>query len=268
MTDTSEGTAVPHSPSPAPLRAIATTRNAKISKTVARLVVKDIAERGLEPGSPLATETLMAAQYQVGRSTIREAMRILEAQGLVTMRQGTGGGPLVGNPDGGDFGETMTMFLQVKHIRFAEILEATAELDGLTAGMLARKVAAGTVTDLSPLVHACEAELVTTPSDRHFTDASVDFHNVLRSLGGNYVLDLTNSAVAHIFTERTLAVHFHHWSPDQRAMLTEQHQAICRAIQDGDAPLARDLACGHLMEISAIVTEAYPGLVDEMIEWR
>ena len=104
-----------HRPMP---RAVTAARNEKVSLAVARLIAKDIADRGLQPGSVLPAEHLMVKQYGVGRTSVREALRLLETQGLVIMRQGTGGGPVVGAPDGSYFGPTLTMYLQIHQVRF------------------------------------------------------------------------------------------------------------------------------------------------------
>src|SRR6202022_4069547 len=185
-------------------RAATAARNEKGSLVVPRLIVKDIADRGLQPGSVLPAEHLMVKQYGVGRTSVREALRLLETQGLVIMRQGTGGGPVVGAPDGSYFGPTLTMYLQIHQVRFKQIIEAMAELDGLMAAMLAHKVKSGEMIDVDELVVAGESELVSLAADdEHLaTAAGIGFHDILRRLAGNYILDLTGAAVAHIFNER------------------------------------------------------------------
>jgi DNA-binding FadR family transcriptional regulator len=216
-------------------RAVNAARSEKVSLAVARLIVKDIAERGLEAGSLLAPEQVMAQQYGVGRTSVREALRLLETQGLVVIRQGLGGGPVVGAPDGRDFGETLTMYLQIRNIRFLEVAEAMAEMDGLAAGLLAQKVKSGAVTDLDELTAASESQLPGLASDAAVIETAVSFHDIMRRLAGNYVLDLMSEAIAHIFTERSLGAHNYHWSQE---------------------------------ELGQLVLKLYPALLDEVVDWR
>ena len=55
----------------------------KRAEVIAQRIVKDIRARGLRPGEPLATEADMCASHMVGRSTLREGLRILELLGVV-----------------------------------------------------------------------------------------------------------------------------------------------------------------------------------------
>ena len=68
-------------------------RSTKISQRLARMIAREIAEAQTPPGSTLPSEELMAKQYAVGRASVREALRLLEAQGAVVVRPGKGGGP-------------------------------------------------------------------------------------------------------------------------------------------------------------------------------
>src|SRR5581483_7525231 len=71
-------------------------RNAKTSEVVALDIVRDIVARNLKPGDKLPLESELLRQYRVSRSSLREALRLLEVQGLITIRPGPGGGTVVG----------------------------------------------------------------------------------------------------------------------------------------------------------------------------
>jgi DNA-binding FadR family transcriptional regulator len=252
---------------PAAPREITAARYEKVSRVLARLIVKDIAERGLQPGSPLPPEQVMAQQYGVGRASVREALRLLESQGLVIIRQGSGGGPVVGAPEGRDFGETLTMYLQIQRIRFKQIIEAMAQMDGLLAGMLAEKVKSGEISDVDELVKVSEQELSGIRTQAAYVDRAVTFHDTMRGLGGNYIIDLTTSAVAHIFNDRTLGVH-NHWGVGERDIISKQHRAIARAIQQGNSTRARKLATSHIEDVGKLIVELYPAVLEEIVDWR
>jgi DNA-binding FadR family transcriptional regulator len=89
----------------------------------------------------------------------------------------------------------------------------------------------------------------------------------MRSLGGNYIIDLTTAAVAHIFNDRTLWVH-NQWGPEEREIISKQHKAIARAIRQGNATRARKLATSHIQEMGRMVAELYPAVLEEIIDWR
>ena len=84
----------------------------KRSEVIAQRIVKDIRTRGLRPGDPLATETDMCASHSVGRSTLREGLRILELLGVIEIRPGRGGGPVVAAPNSRHLASTMALLMQ------------------------------------------------------------------------------------------------------------------------------------------------------------
>src|SRR5699024_9522175 len=114
-------------------------RGEKVSSTIAREIVREIAHDHLAPGARLESESVMLERYQVARASLREALRILEVHGLVRMKPGPGGGPVVSEVDSRDFGRMATLFFQVLDIRFAELVEARLILEPLVARLAAER---------------------------------------------------------------------------------------------------------------------------------
>ncbi|MFP5306271.1 MAG: FadR/GntR family transcriptional regulator, partial [Gammaproteobacteria bacterium] len=71
-------------------------RNMKTSEVVALQIVRDIVARQLKPGDKLPLEAELLKNYRVSRSSLREALRLLEVQDLISIRPGPGGGTVVG----------------------------------------------------------------------------------------------------------------------------------------------------------------------------
>ncbi|MDT5076093.1 MAG: GntR family transcriptional regulator, transcriptional repressor for pyruvate dehydrogenase complex, partial [Mycobacterium sp.] len=67
----------------------------KISETLARDILHDILDRGLTAGARLPSEAELVASYGVGKSSLREALRLLEVNGVITIKTGPTGGPIV-----------------------------------------------------------------------------------------------------------------------------------------------------------------------------
>ncbi|MGW4481693.1 FadR/GntR family transcriptional regulator [Rhodococcus triatomae] len=247
-------------------RAIAATRGEKVSRTVARLVARSIADDGLSPGASLPSEQEMAKNFGVGRASVREGLRLLEAQGLVTVRQGLGGGPSVAEPTGAAFGDTMSMYLQANDIRFAEVVEAVIEMEGLTAALAAGKVAGG---DVDPdLLRSLELEDHDNASNREFIEQSLGFHDTLRQLAGNYPIALMASALAHLYSDRALGFHASEWSEMERGAFDDQHAVIARAVLAGDVDGARSLAVAHMRESVTMVLGENPTINQDRVDWK
>src|SRR5262245_29141890 len=114
-------------------------RSEKVSAIIAREIVRDIARQKLAPGTTLESESAMLRRYQVARASLREALRILETHGLIRIKPGPGGGPVVSNVSSADFGRMATLFFQVRDIRFGELVEARLILEPMMARLAAAR---------------------------------------------------------------------------------------------------------------------------------
>ena len=61
-----------------------------LSQKVADRIIKYILDENLQPGDKLPNETIMCQRLNVGRSSLREAMRALTSRNVITIRQGSG----------------------------------------------------------------------------------------------------------------------------------------------------------------------------------
>ncbi|HJQ65972.1 MAG TPA: GntR family transcriptional regulator, partial [Gemmatimonadales bacterium] len=99
-------------------------RTDKLSERVARDILGDIVARRLEPGTTLAAEASMLERYGVGRSSLREALRILETHGLIKIKPGPGGGPVVAAVNSKDFGRMASLYFHAIGANFLDLLRA------------------------------------------------------------------------------------------------------------------------------------------------
>ena len=108
-------------------------RTEKIAETVARQILRDIQQQGLPSGAMLPSESAMLERFDIGRGSLREALRILEVNGLVTIKTGPGGGPIVAAHDPQNFGQMLTLHLQSIGATYRELLDARIEYEALLA---------------------------------------------------------------------------------------------------------------------------------------
>ncbi|NYE47724.1 DNA-binding FadR family transcriptional regulator [Spinactinospora alkalitolerans] len=235
-------------------------RSEKVSEIIAREIVRDIAKRGLAPNSTLESESAMLERYQVARGSLREALRILEVHGLIRMKPGPGGGPVVSEVDSRDFGRMATLFFQVLGIRFAELVEARLILEPLVARLAAERRDPEDNDDLRAIVQqGFDAE--GTAEWLRATDA---FHAKVLAMSGNGLLTLVARAMKDVFTERASSVYVAHEGDHVR----RAHADIADAIIAGDAEAAERLMREHMDEYVKRVAEREPYLMDEVVDWR
>lgn len=251
-------------------RWIRRARGEKVSRALAREIVRHIADQGLEAGAKLAPERVMAQEHGVGRTTVREALRLLELAGLIVVRPGIGGGPVVAAPTADDFGEVLTMHLQVAGSRVRELHDALIVLEGAAAWTAAERVASNAVddADLAALWASTTGSFDDeSVLDEKFIDEASRFHHEVQRLADNHVLRLFNESTGALFSHRAVrsGTHFHQ---QHRSDVARDHRRIAAAIAAGKARRAHDLMAAHMAAEAAYLVERNPGAQDDIIDWR
>lgn len=233
----------------------------KTSEIVAMKIVKDIVDRGLVEGDRLPLEADMVRQYRVSRASLREALRLLEVQGLIALRPGRGGGPTVGAADPAHLARTATLFFHLDGTSYEELFLAHLELECEVTAKAATHPDRALVEELlSPFV----AEVA--PGDDALQRAHLrEFHQRVIDACGNRVLHLVTNTLSHIVRTHVLAsmepVHM------QAAVIAE-HRQLARAIIAGNESRARSLTERHFRAQLDYYREQWSTRLARPIEWR
>jgi GntR family transcriptional repressor for pyruvate dehydrogenase complex len=234
-------------------------RGAKVAEALAQEIVHEIVSRKLPPGTLLSSEAQMLEDYGVGRGSLREALRILEVHGLITMKPGRNGGPMVIEVGTRDYGRMSTLFFHLGGMTFQQLMEARLVLEPMMARLAADRHAQELVGQLAD-PHSVRAE-----DDATYFAATNDFHKTVASMSGNPVLNLMSMSLEDIFRDQVSGI----LSPtDQREHVLEVHAAIADAISAGRVDEAESLMRDHMQEYADWVRQRHPHLLDAVIDWR
>ncbi|GAA2411310.1 FCD domain-containing protein [Actinomadura vinacea] len=238
-------------------------RPEKVSEALARDIVHDMVNRGLEPGAMLPSELEMVEHYDVGRASVREALRILEVQGLVVIRPGRGGGPMVAEAGAKSFARTASLHFQVARATFRELIEARLALEPMMAGLAAARRDPDTVAALTHAVELTKEAMVSEDSDTYIRGATA-FHDTVAGVSGNRILDLVGKSLKIIYTDRVVR---YVYPPSHRHMVADSHEEIAEAIVKGRAKIAEELMREHMIDYTAQLEQRFPDLFDEIVDW-
>lgn len=241
----------------------AALRPLKASESVARDIVDDIVTRGLEEGDSLPPEAAMLAQYGVSRETLREGLRLLEVQGLISIRRGPGGGPIVGTVDPANLGRTSTLYYHLAGATYGELFEAWIVSECVIAELAAS----------NPDRAAVRAAMTPYRSISEHEDESLDdfvvrhgrFHVAVASLARNRVLQLSLMMVGQVITQHVAA------NADPRAArenIEHDHVEIAEAILAGRKKRARDEMERHLRSVTDFYRSELGPQMSHIIEWH
>jgi GntR family transcriptional regulator, transcriptional repressor for pyruvate dehydrogenase complex len=217
-------------------------RTEKKAERLARRILDDVLAQGLSTGAPLSNEATMLAHYGVGRITLREALRILEVQGLLTIRPGPSGGPVVAHADSRDFGRMSSLFFRAAGVRLIDLMEARNLMEVTSARLAAQQRDADGMERLRTVLKALES-LQDEESNTAFLATSREFHDAVNSMSGNPAMDLVSSSFVHMVLDRMTGFAY---PAARRAELTSQHIAIATAILRGNASAAERLMRDHM----------------------
>jgi GntR family transcriptional repressor for pyruvate dehydrogenase complex len=200
----------------------------------------------LRVGDRLPTERELVELLGVSRAAIREALRVLEAQGVLRARVGTGpdsGSVIAAMPSAG-LTQLLRLHIALANFPVNDVVEARAALERSSARLAADQA---TEADLARMAECLAHMDAPEISREEFNDHDTRFHVAIAEAGGNrLVTDLTvavRNAVRH-----TLLASFHRledWE-DERDRLRAEHHAIHAAIAAGDAESAGDLVEAHI----------------------
>lgn len=238
------------------------SRPVKTSERIAAALVDDVIRDDLRPGDRLPNEAAMVERFGVGRGSLREALRILETHGLISLKSGPGGGPILLAVDPRDVGRTFSLYLSLRHATIAELIETRIFIEP----MVARLAASNPDPEARErLARALEAEAAAPQLDSRFVDAANDFHYVVGSMTGNNVFDLVATALKQLYTTKVVSAGI--ISQRVAPSIRDEHREIGQAILDGDPDRAEDLMGKHMQYYLGRMRDVEPQFTASTISW-
>lgn len=203
----------------------------------------------LAAGDRLPTEAELCARFRTSRSTVREALRLLSSQSLVTTRTGATGGTSVAQPQILEISDFLTATLSLlagtSELSAEEFLEARQVLEIPAARLAAQKEGASLAAQLEQLVPVGMERL---PSEEVFRVNRL-FHLTIVGASGNRLLQLMADPVFCVMQTRFVRdradVGF--WADVER-----DHRHIVEALRSGDAFAAESAMADHLDHLSPL----------------
>jgi GntR family transcriptional repressor for pyruvate dehydrogenase complex len=227
----------------------------KAAGVLAAQIKQDIISGNYPVGSMLPHENEMAAQLSVSRPTVREALRLLESEGLVSIRPGARGGPRVERPNVVTVTRSLTTLFQYERVTLAELLEARRAFEPACAEVAARQAEEADIAVLRQSVQKMEAGL---DDEAIFWNENANFHLALVNAGRNIVLRTLMEALRDLVYQFTSELHI---ESDERADTLAAHTAIMQAIAAHDPERAYQAALAHLDHSEARLREQHPKLM-------
>lgn len=221
-------------------------RKALLYEEVAQEIVNHIREEGLLPGSKLPSERELAYQLGVSRNCLREALRVLEQGGVVSVRPGQGIF-VTGAEFNAAFEGLIDLEPDAEVATLLELIEVRELVEVQAVRLATARASDAELHDLQKVVDATR-DLVASGELAIAED--IEFHSKLVKAAHNHVLSRMYQAVADLLVEvRKAGLSF----PEEAARVAQQHQAILDGLRSRDAEGAAQAVVAHLRGVRAAI---------------
>ena len=235
-------------------------RRPKASEVVAEEIVNQIVDGDLPEGTRLPSEKEMLELFDVGRSTLRETLRILETRGVITIRSGRNGGPVVRRPRTTDLSEALTLLLQFDRATLVDVLFAREALEPVIAYAASSRITADEIEILREIVKNTGAR----SDEATFVRENQRFHSTLAEATRNPILQMVSDTLKSITDGGRIGVQY---TPEYREAVIAAHLAIVDAVEAGDAELASRSMRTHLVDSERHWSSHHANLHSLAVRW-
>ncbi|MBW0100890.1 FadR/GntR family transcriptional regulator [Pseudonocardia sp. KRD291] len=214
-------------------------RRLKVADSVAEQLESMIGRGDFSPGDKLPPERVLAEQFGVGRSSMREAIRIVEANGMLRTDHGIGVfvvSKTRRTPD-------LSHLLVLNEYTVPELFEARITLERDAAGFAAQRIAPEGADTLHNIITAMAD---TGLSDEAFVALDADLHRTITKMTNNPLLLTLHSSIEPLFVDYSLQVI---GLPGRRETAHKGHCAIVDAVAGKRVREARTAAVKHIRDV-------------------
>lgn len=213
-------------------------------------VEEALARGDLAPGQRLPSERELVAQFAVSRSTVREALRVLESNGMVRSRPGDPNGPEILPFSQLALRKQMVRLARVDELTLSELIGFRMIMDGAAIQVASRLRTPGQLAEMEETLIAMRAAI--DVDFAAFSEADLAFHDVIARISRNSLIQTCNEVVRGVVLSLISDKIAH--APNSRALMLEslQHHAeVVEAIRSGNGHAAARIARQNMYDYYA-----------------
>jgi len=234
-----------HSIDPQRLRGLGRGRGRSLA--VAGIIKDWIIKHGLSPGDRLPQEHQLIADLAVSKGTVREALKILETQGLIRTRTGPGGGAFITEGREDHASALLANYLLFKEVSIADIYELRISLEPPLVADLAPRITMEQVEELRTRMSRYTAPPTTIEEEREQRRAELEFHETLAGFSDNPLLGFVCGFLARLLKELTICKRIYDQpNPELRERGVSYQEQLIEALCARDAETARAVMQAHM----------------------
>lgn len=220
-------------------------RTDEIVDAIKRMIV----EHGLAPGDRLPQERDLISQFSASKGTVREALKALEVQGLISVRTGPGGGAFIERMSEGRAMSLLSNFLFAKNLSIANIYEMRKVLEPQLAASATPLIDEAGLKRLEAIIRIYDHEPADAAERWNQRMAELDFHGVVAEYSDNPILAFTCRFLQRLLKDLTIAQDIYvQPEPVSRQSGIQHQRDLIAAMRRRDAAGAAATLAEHMAE--------------------
>lgn len=224
-------------------------RRKKAYEEVADQIRERIFSQHLRLHDRLPTERELAEQFGVSRVAVREAIRMLELNGMLTVKKGPKGGLFVAQDYERPISDSIANLLNGGEASLEDLFEVRALIEPFAAARAATLGTAGDIVELERLIDEAELELSQGRAIRHL---NIEFHRYIIKMSRNPILAAVGETVLLLLSDRIR----HTSSQETSASALIKHAQILDAIRQREPARARAAMADDIGEVGQRLADA------------
>ncbi len=229
---------------------------------VAAAIREAVARGTLQPGDQLPPQRELQRAFGVSRVTILEALRLLEADGLIEVQAGRNGGAVVLDASRHSLSRAVSLLLDTHHVDVAEVRELRTAIEVLAARLAAERATPQQIGFMEDLLRRLDARarhpepvrssLVDTATEDSYLALDLEFHTAVAAASQNRLLSALMEVFYHQLVGQAVPV-----APTMQARLNASlHDVLERGIKAREPEAAAAAMAAHLAESFAVIQAA------------
>lgn len=247
--------------------AIAVPPRRKRTDEIVDAIKRMIVEHGLGPGDRLPQERDLLAQFAASKGTVREALKSLEVQGLISVRTGPGGGAFIERMSEGRAMSLLSNFLFAKNLTIANIYEMRKVLEPQLAASATPHIDEAGLKRLEAVILIYDHEPADQNERWNQRMAELDFHGIVAEYSDNPILAFTCRFLQRLLKDLTVAQDIYvRPEPVSRASGIQHQRDLIAAMRSRDAAAAAAILAEHMDEAEKHMLTLEAKLEDRFLE--
>jgi GntR family transcriptional regulator, transcriptional repressor for pyruvate dehydrogenase complex len=217
----------------------------RINESVADQIRQAIFSGLIATGHKLPPEREMAEHFQTSRVALREALRALEKEGLITIKRGAGGGAFIADFDNAlrALADSLNTVAKLGSAKSANLSEMRSILEPEITRLATLRATPEDVSAIEAVVIAQEQELENGELSRKL---DMDFHRCVAEAAHNPIMSIVVNAINRSITDSILRSKR---TEDMRKRVVTYHRNIFEAVRSGNADLAKQVMSAHVVDV-------------------